>query len=90
MPVAAWKDLQSSVNIIKVEMERPAIESTMMHVFTFLSGENLNSCNLNNKTKKSGQGDQLVNFYFTKGQLISKYLFGVVNFFQKTNENKST
>ena len=25
MPVAAWKDLQSSVNIIKVEMERPAI-----------------------------------------------------------------
>ena len=25
-----------------------------------------------------------------KGQLISKCLFGVFNFFQKTNENKST
>ena len=25
-----------------------------------------------------------------KGQLISKYLLGVVSFFQKTNENKST
>ena len=27
---------------------------------------------------------------FTKGQLISKCLFGVFNFFQKTNKNKST
>ena len=27
---------------------------------------------------------------FSKGQLISKYLFGVCKFFQKTNENKST
>ena len=27
MPVVAWKDLQSSVNIIKVEMERPALSS---------------------------------------------------------------
>ena len=27
---------------------------------------------------------------FTKGQLISKCLFGVFTFFQKTNENKST
>ena len=26
----------------------------------------------------------------TKGHLISKCLFGVINFFQKTNENKST
>ena len=26
----------------------------------------------------------------TKGQLISKFLFGVINFFQKTNKNKST
>ena len=26
----------------------------------------------------------------TKGQLISKWFFGVVNFLQKTNENKST
>ena len=26
----------------------------------------------------------------TKGQLISKCLFGVFTFFQKTNENKST
>ena len=25
-----------------------------------------------------------------KGQLISKCIFGVFNFFQKTNENKST
>ena len=25
-----------------------------------------------------------------KGQLISKFLFGISNFFQKTNENKST
>ena len=28
--------------------------------------------------------------YCAKGQLISKCLFGVINFFQKTNENKST
>ena len=28
--------------------------------------------------------------YIIKGQLISKCLFGVFNFFQKTNENKST
>ena len=28
-------------------------------------------------------------FVFTKGQLISKCLFGVFNFLQKTNENKS-
>ena len=26
----------------------------------------------------------------TKGQLISKWFFGVVDFLQKTNENKST
>ena len=30
------------------------------------------------------------NFVNSKGQLISKCLFGVFNFFQKTNENKST
>ena len=29
-------------------------------------------------------------FQITKGQLISKCLFGVFTFFQKTNENKST
>ena len=28
--------------------------------------------------------------YLSKGQLISKCLFGVLTFFQKTNENKST
>ena len=28
--------------------------------------------------------------WFVKGQLISKCLFGVFNFLQKTNENKST
>ena len=28
--------------------------------------------------------------YALKGKLISKCLFGVFNFFQKTNENKST
>ena len=27
---------------------------------------------------------------FSKGQIISKCLFGVFNFLQKTNENKST
>ena len=27
--------------------------------------------------------------FYPKGQLISKCLFGVFNFFQKTNENKS-
>ena len=27
---------------------------------------------------------------YTKGQLISKWFFGVVDFLQKTNENKST
>ena len=36
MPVAAWKDLQSSVNIIKVEMERPAISSAHWCVFITL------------------------------------------------------
>ena len=29
-------------------------------------------------------------YSITKGQLISKCLFGVFNFLQKTNENKST
>ena len=29
-------------------------------------------------------------FEITKGQIISKYLFGVFSFFQKTNENKWT
>ena len=28
-------------------------------------------------------------FFYTKGQIISKCLFGVFNFFQKTNENTS-
>ena len=40
MPVAAWKDLQSSVNIIKVEMERPAIECTMMRFYNLSSDGN--------------------------------------------------
>ena len=33
---------------------------------------------------------QLIWLNFIKGQLISKFLLGVFNFFQKTNENKST
>ena len=35
---------------------------------------------------------KLVTFHFfsAKGQLISKWFFGVVNFLQKMNENKST
>ena len=32
---------------------------------------------------------ELIFGYFPKGQLISKCLFGVFNFFQKTNENTS-
>ena len=36
--------------------------------------------------------EKLLNNYLTliKGQLISKYLFGVYTFFQETNKNKST
>ena len=32
----------------------------------------------------------MLNLFYPKGQLISKCLFGVFNFFQKTNENMST
>ena len=32
---------------------------------------------------------RMIYLLLTKGQLISKYLFGVFNFFQKPNENKS-
>ena len=35
-------------------------------------------------------GSTEISCNFTKGQLISKCLFGVFNFFQKTNKNKST
>ena len=51
MPVAAWKDLQSSVNIIKVEMERPALSSAHWYIFfTFCLIDKL----LTWKTLKSG------------------------------------
>ena len=32
----------------------------------------------------------MIDCNFGKGQLISKFLFGIFNFFQKSNENKST
>jgi hypothetical protein len=41
--------------------------------------------------RRSLQHPAMFTFYAApKGQLISKFLFGVFNFLQKTNENKST
>ena len=42
---------------------------------------------------REGRCKKIINFNkesCTKGQLISKCLFGVINFLQKTNKNKST
>ena len=40
--------------------------------------------------RKSGEQKSFILMQNSKGQLISKCLFGVFTFFQKTNENKST
>ena len=39
------------------------------------------------KSSNTDKGNEV--FILSKGQIISKYLFGVFNFFQKTNENTS-
>ena len=40
-------------------------------------------------TRISELKNELEHFFYFKGQLISICLFGVFNFLQKTNENKS-
>ena len=45
----------------------------------------------NNKSiENDEEDDETAKVLQTKGQLISKCLFGAFNFFQKTNENRST
>ena len=46
---------------------------------------------VNSKTQLNGPDQvRVLRSGYTKGQLFSKCLFGVFNFSQKTNENKST